>query len=323
MRRMIQEYGRIYARLDDQIRALQAEIAAAEGMPVAGMNQATLARLQALRAQVYDEVTRFGGWADIETSARARQAMEMGIKSARGKALAYGVPAVASSFTMLPVEAVEMMAGFLGPASPLHTALARRLGIEVAADVEAALVDAVALGHGPRVAARVIRDVTRQQLGKGLTWAMSTSRTAIIWAHREAERASYVANADMIPSYVRMSARDGRVCMACLALDGQVFPAIQPLNDHYNGRCFSVPVLRGEPFPDTGPNGREWFEAQDWTFQREMMGPAKYAAWKAGEFDFRQLAGTMFDSVYGEITIEASLKGILGDKAVNYYKRAA
>ncbi len=52
-----------------------------------------------------------------------------------------------------------------------------------------------------------------------------------------------------------------------------------------------------------------------------MLGPAKYRAWQDGAFQFHQLSQIYYDPVYGKMWREASLKSILGDKAVAYYDR--
>ncbi len=54
-----------------------------------------------------------------------------------------------------------------------------------------------------------------------------------------------------------------------------------------------------------------------------MMGLAKFAVWKAGKIDWPDFAARFTDDVYGEMLVEASLKGILGEQAKQYYQQAA
>jgi len=59
-------------------------------------------------------------------------------------------------------------------------------------------------------------------------------------------------------------------------------------------------------------SGESWFNAQDETTQRTMMGPAKYDAWQAGEIELADLVSVHNDPIYGDMRGEASLVSILG-----------
>ena len=138
---------------------------------------------------------------------------------------------------------------------------------------------------------------------------------------------AYQANGDVVKGWVWHSALDRRTCMACVAMHGTFHSLDERLDDHVSGRCAMMPITRsweelGFPgIPETRPRiepGTEWFARQTEDVQREMMGPGKYAAWKAGAFDFKDLVGQTRDPRWGTIRHERSLRDILGDEAAEY-----
>jgi SPP1 gp7 family putative phage head morphogenesis protein len=319
--RLVQTYGRAYTRLSPAIESLSQRIAK---MDAPGPSRASLARLESLRSlqnQVETEVNRFAVYADQEVSRAATAAIQAGLSDSRALAAAAmggtgpGARALISGWDMLPTESVETMLGFLADDSPLHSALVKRLGPAVAERMSDALVDGIVLGMNPRRVAEIVR----KELGVGLTWALTTARTAQLNAYREASRANYVANGHIVGGWTWLAALDARTCMSCLNMHGSFHPVTEALNDHHNGRCVAIPNVKqakafGLPQPDIEP-GQQWFERQPEAFQRERMGPGMFDAWKAGKFDFRDLSQPYQDPVYGEMLREATLKGLLTGKA--------
>jgi hypothetical protein len=319
--RLVQTYGRAYTRLSPAIESLSQRIAR---MDSPGPSRASVARLESLRSlqnQVETEVNLFAVYADQEVSRAATAAIQAGLSDSRALAAAAmggtgpGARALIAGWDMLPTESVETMLGFLADDSPLHSALVKRLGPAVAERMSDALVDGIVLGMNPRKVAQIVRN----ELGVGLTWALTTARTAQLSAYREASRANYVANSHIVESWTWLSALGNRTCMSCLNMHGSIHPVTESLNDHHNGRCVAIPNVRqaaafGLPQPEIEP-GEQWFKRQPEAFQRERMGPGRFDAWKAGKFDFRDLSVPYNDPVYGEMLREATLKGLLkGDK---------
>ena len=316
--RLVKAYGETYKAILPEIEALQREIESLEGDKKA-WRKYKLTRLQALKRQIEFEVNKYAAYADVEITQAARTAMRLGLTDARlmvqAKFPQMVAPTVMSSWSRLPVEAVETLLGFTGPNSPLRASL-EKLGPAVADAVEEKLVQGVAMGLGPRETGRAIS----QELGQGLTWSLRTARTTTIYSYREATRASYLANQDIVTGWIWRCARQDRTCMSCIAMDGEEFPLDETLNDHDNGRCYPEPKLKTfeelgipieEPPPAVEDNAREWFESQPEAMQRQMMGPGKYEAWKAGKFDLRDLTTTGEHPAWGEIRVETPLKDLL------------
>jgi hypothetical protein len=328
--RFVNAYGQIYTDLQGMIEALTVELA---GMDEPKAWQvARLARWKELRQQIVEQIDRYGAFVDTELRTAIERQIALGLQHAEQLTLA-GIPqpmgaAISSVWNRLPAEAVLRMIGFLAPASPLHQALVEQLGEAVAAGVEKALLQGIALGYNPRKVASMIS----RELGQGLTWALRTARTAQLWAYREATRAAYVANSDIVEGWIwHAKLGDGRTCISCIVQHGTLHPITETLNDHHNGRCAMVPqtvsweTLGFEGLPDTRvtvPPGRDWFETLSDGEQRRIMGKAKWDAWKAGQIAWDDLSAEHEDEVYGTMRVEASLRTLLGDDADKFYREA-
>lgn len=326
--RYVQAYGQIVQELQVMIEALTAEISLMEE-PKA-WKVARLARWKSLRAQIVSEISRFGNFVDTDLQAQIGQQVALGLQHAQQMALA-GIPepmaaALRAEWNRLPTEAVLRMMGFLAPGSPLRESLVTQLGEAVASQVERRLLLGVALGWNPRKIASAIS----RELGQGLAWALRTARTAQLWAYREANRASYVANSDIVGGWIWHAALDERTCMSCVAMHGTLHRPDEVLNDHHNGRCAMVPVTKSweelgfRGLPDTRPqiqSGRDWFEGLSAAQQQGYMGGAMWDAWQAGRIGWDDFSREHEDGVYGLMRVMPSLRELLGDDAKAFYRR--
>lgn len=328
--RFVNAYGQIYKDLQVLIEALTVELASIEDPKP--WKVARLARWKALRQQIVEQIDRYGAFVDTELRAAIEQQIALGLTHAEQLTLA-GIPkpfgpAISSVWNRLSAEAVLRMIGFLAPDSPLHQALVKQLGEAVAKGVEAKLLEGIALGYNPRKVARLIV----KELGQGLTWSLRTARTAQLYAYREATRAAYAVNSEIVEGWVwHAKLGDGRTCISCIVQHGTVHPITETLNDHHSGRCAMLPMtvswesLGFRGLPDTRvkvPPGREWFEALSDGEQQRIMGKAKWAAWKAGKINWEQLSVEHDDDIYGTMRFEASLRELLGDDAEEFYREA-
>lgn len=334
--RMATIYEGIFRSVQDEIEALAEEIADID-FPDRG-KVIKLARLSRILNQIEAQVTRFGGTVANEITLAQRQAIESAVANAIELielSLPPGLPdevrlAIRTSFTSLPSEAIEAAAGLLGEDSPLTTALEKNYGPAVREKVEQHMLDGIGKGLNPRRTAILLNRNFINALGNGLTWAMTTVRTAQIKSYQLANHATYQANANIVPTWIWHSALDSRTCMSCISKHGQEFPVTESLNDHHNGRCAPLPKaisfadlgLRGveEVRPAKIVRGETWFKEQPRATQIELMGGARYRAWRDGEIVFDDFSQAYNDPVYGELLREASLKGILGSKAKEYYR---
>ncbi len=78
----------------------------------------------------------------------------------------------------------------------------------------------------------------------------------------------------------------------CLAMDGTFHTLDEHLDDHPNGRCAMVPVLKGEEgAPPVWETGSEWLDKQPEAVQRKVLGNAGYEAYKAGAVTLQDFVG--------------------------------
>ena len=91
------------------------------------------------------------------------------------------------------------------------------------------------------------------------------------------------------------------------------------MNDHHRGRCTSVVQVVGRSLSVV--TGEQWFAAQSPERQRLIAGEANYNALQAGAVRLGDFPQEYEDDVFGTMLREASLQGILGDGAQQYYQR--
>jgi hypothetical protein len=237
---------------------------------------------------------------------------------------------ILGQLTTLDPDALQFAAGLFGEDSPLAVALEGNYGQAVADAVEEHIFDGITKGENPRRIAAKLTTNLNGAMGRGLTWALTTVRTAQIKSYQLANHATYQANANIVPQWEWHAALDDRTCLSCIAKHGTLHPVTETLRDHHNGRCAPLPVpisyaalgITGVKDPRRQTvTGRDWFAKQPQAKQRAMMGPARFDAWQANEFDFADLSRGYSDEVYGELFREASLKDLLGKRAKEYYQK--
>ena len=205
----------------------------------------------------------------------------------------------------VPPQAMANIVASTEASAPVGRIL-HRLGQEVAEEVVFNLVQGIALGKGPRETARRVTE----SAGMGLSKALTLSRTETMRAYREASRMQYAANPAIVKGYRRMSAKDGRVCMACVVLDGELYGLDEPLQAHPNCRCTLVPEtityedlgLQDVPMPEPGDTGREWFRKQPRNTQLQIMGNSetRLGAWERGDVTFADMVKVTDHPVWGK-----------------------
>lgn len=205
----------------------------------------------------------------------------------------------------VPPQAMANIVASTQPSAPVGRII-QRLGQEVAEEVMFNLVQGIALGKGPRETAKLVTE----SAGMGLSKALTLSRTETMRAYREASRMQYAANPAMVKGYRRMSAKDERVCIACLVLDGELYALDEPLQAHPNCRCTLIPEtltyedlgLQDIPMPEPGDNGREWFRKQPRNTQLQIMGNSetRLGAWERGDVTFGDMFQVTDHPVWGK-----------------------
>jgi hypothetical protein len=306
LQRLIDSYGLIYERVQDKVDLLISQIAE-QGLSKGGVKR--LERYKELQQILRRELTRYQYFVGMEMQTVSLNAVEVGINNA--KYLSFTDPLVVSSgWNTIDRRVVETLTGFLDTSGPLYKRL-DKLAPTVADKVSATILQGVGIGQNPKVTARQIMN----SFGVGLDDSMRMMRTVQIYSYREANRASYIANEDVVRGWYWMSALDPDSCLSCINMHGSFHTNDEVLDDHHNGFCTELPATIGSGNPlgsDTA--GKEWFDKLPESEQRQRMGDSKYEAFKEGKFEFSQLSFTHEDEVYGQMRAEASLKSLLGQE---------
>ena len=332
---MVRAYGEAWQRVRADLTALQQQIDAARaqglipdtfvprqpGGPVIPRTPGTFSpswlyqqeRYQTLQRQIEREMRALAEYADGVVMAGQQEAIQAGLAHSTELATVAGGPNVTAVFNRLPREAVQDLVGFASDGSPLRS-LFDALGPQVSQGMRDALTTAVATGMGPRETARLIR----RQFGMGLTRALRISRTETLRAYREAGRRNYEANADVIGGWQWLCACDRRSCASCWAMHGSIHTVKETLDDHPNGRCAMVPIVKGFK-PAIKRTGSELFAELPEGDQRQILGPAAHLAYQDGAVQLGDFVGRKNDPQWGTMRYAKSLSEILGSKtAANY-----
>jgi hypothetical protein len=317
VKRLVGAYADVNKRLDQAVTALLASFGTDPMSPDAIRR---LDRFRELEAQVEREMRSYLGYVEIEMRKGVQVEIARGL--ADGAAMvratlpagAYGDAVFKAAWNRLDTAAVETMLGFLSPASPLTKRLGELAGV-VSKAIADELVRGIALGLNPRQVGRIIAKAG----GMGLADALRHARTAQLYAYRESSRAEYLANPDIVGSWMWYADLNGpNTCSACIMMHGRVFPATEVLDDHWNGRCRDVPVVDwstiGVNLPplNYGPTGPQWFEMQTPERQLAILGPGKFELYQGGSLDLSRLVKQVTDNVYGPMKVEAALHELLG-----------
>lgn len=297
--RLAKTYAQLYGRMQDKLDALLLAISKLDA-PTQGQ-VFRLAQYKNLMRALEAELAKFGIYVEMEIKSNSLATIDLALRQTNVflQAAGYALPKT------LPTKVIYNMLGFLREGSPLFERIARLAPFH-ADKVANALLEGVAFGYNPVKTAKMFESV----MGGGLTDAMRMSRTAQLYASREANRAMYIANADILDGWMWITALDSNVCMACAVMHGTVHDLDESMNSHYNCRCTSIPIVKGYTYDNQ--TGEEWFKRLDENQQEKMMGKSAYEAWKGGAFDLADMATRRHDDVYGEMLARTPLNELLG-----------
>jgi hypothetical protein len=306
LQRLITAYGDIYKNLQGQVDYLAQVI---ENGEYTRTQFIKLARYQDLLTQTGEKLRDFQGGLAMEIASIGRETVATGEMQARMllSATVIGNPSIAGQFQKLPAEAIQSLLGFLDPKGPLYNRI-KMLAPTTVDGISQALLDGLTRGLGAK---DIAGNITRA-FGMGLTDALRMTRTVQNYSYREANRASYVANSDVVSGWQWFAQLDNVCCMSCVSQHGTIHSVDETLNDHHNGRCAMIPVVKG--FGPVIPEeaGKVWFDKLNEGTQKNMMGAGKLQAYQNGLFDWSGLSTTYQDDIYGEMRRETNLKDLLG-----------
>ncbi len=309
---LIDEYRRVWQRIlaDLDVLAQQMRQARLAGEQINAAWLAQRDRLKALLAQIEGEIQLTAHQLEHLITQAQAEAVIAGQQDAADLIKA-SLPAEMLFQPAFPTLAFQQLVGFAQDGQPLGDLLAE-LGPLASAEVKKALVIGVGLGKNPRT----IAYDARTALGGNLARAMTIARTEVLRAYRESTRATYVANSHVVQDWVWYAKLDARTCPVCWAMSGQTFEVEIEMETHPNCRCALIPRTRSWDelgFHDLAdsrpviPLGEDLFAQADPELQRQVLGPSKFAAYKAGDITLADLVQKTSSSRWGGGRREASL----------------
>jgi hypothetical protein len=305
MTRIARAYQSMYGRLSGQIETLAQQI----GTDALSAGQvARLSRYKSLMLQIERELNDLAIYTRTELSTNAEAQVARALRDSRSLISTTTAQAgITVGFNALPAQTVINLLGFLGPKSPLYARL-KMLAPTHADAISKLFVDGIGLGWNPRKIAAAIR----RQFGMGLVDALRMTRTAGLYAYRETNRASYIANSDVVSGWQWMAAiNNPNVCPSCLRMHGTKHANTERLNDHHNGRCAMLPIVKGFA-PPIDKTGEQIFNEMSDADRRAMLGRDYHQAWKDGLYSFSDISTERPNDVYGPMRGVTPLWQLLG-----------
>lgn len=187
----------------------------------------------------------------------------------------------------------EEFAGMAGDGNPLGN-LFRTVWPESAEEIENLMKQALLKGLGPRLTAQLLRDNFFVPLNR----ALNIARTEQLRAYRSASLFGYKTSG-IVSGYKRLATHDDRVCPGCLFKEGEFVQSLDSFDEHPQGRCAMVPVVKGVRPPNWQGN-EEWFGTLEPENQALILGPGRYDLWKSGRISLADIPMKVRDPVWGD-----------------------
>lgn len=290
-------------------------------------------KLRALQQQVVDAINDLGQQAATITTRDQRTAaltapqqaarLVKAATEATGEASAAVMTAEASgAFNRLPADVIREVVGVSAKGSPVQdmfAAIARDLGLETGERIKRAMVQGITLGWSPDRIAHLVRREADARGGNPkrnpavVRRLHGAVRNETLRAYREATRATYLENGDVVQRWRWVSRRSPTTCIVCWSQDGKTFPLNTPFASHQNCRCVQTPVLADEKQDYvTGP---EAFAKLEEGVQRDILGESAFNSLRNGEIggidDFVELRTS---AKWGSSRARRSLEEVLFGK---------
>jgi len=297
--------------------ALQMDEAIANGQRVSPSWLFQNERMQRLRVQIENEIARFADDAAAHTAGMQREFAFTGavdtqdlititrdnVTKMRGLSAQPDPAAVALGFAKLPAEAAIDLVGFASDGSPLAD-LFNALGPSAAEAIKQEMFAGLVRGIGARQLARQIKPA----LAGNMARALLIARTEGLRAYRESSQRFYQENDDVVRGWRWVSACNARTCPVCWAMHGSLHLVDEQFVSHPGCRCTPVPVTDLSPSMTPGPVRFHQLSEDD---QRQVLGPQKLAAYKAGKIELTALAGMRDSGRWGKTRHERNFADAL------------
>jgi hypothetical protein len=117
---------------------------------------------------------------------------------------------------------------------------------------------------------------------------------------------TYQMHGHILDGWKWSAAKSTRTCLACLSLDGQVFPlSVSFMGNHPNCRCSPTPYRKAANIQSM--TGESWFLAQPERTQRKMLPAGAWEPFQSGVLRLDDFVQRDNDPVWGVTYRESSL----------------
>lgn len=321
IKQLADAYAKIFHRLSGE---LELELRRIFDKPESLVTRAYIRnRLENLTGSVESELQKYQAVlaSTIDTGADAallqgsKHAVELMRLATLGRKAITGI-----NFGALNPAQVNTMIAFLSPTSPLFSRI-EQIAKFHAPVIRDRLTEAIALGFNPYKTAgniepflSAIAKEFKIDMARPFADAVRMARTSQLYSYREATRANYQANSDVITGWQWMAeTSDPNTCVSCLAMHGTIHDLDEVLDDHYHGKCAMLPIALGQA-PLSESAGLDFFNELSEQEQQARMGSGAFEAYKAGKFDFSQLTHQVDDDTYGTMRTTTPLKDLISDE---------
>lgn len=304
--RLLAAYERLQPSILARIRQLSREIAenSTQGMPSPAEFRA-LESYQELLAAISGEMADFAVILRNEMADGIDAGILAGLDGAENSVGIFVGGEMPSVWVRPDPAAVRNAIGFVD--SVAFRDSIRQFGDNAVRDIADLILSAVAQGRNPNQIARIISDWTSVPL----SWAVNMARTSQIWSARLATHSAYTANPNVVTGWMWMSAADQRTCISCWSQHGSIHRNDEILNDHHQGRCTPVPIVRGTRWAESYRTGPDRFMDLDEETQRQIFGNNRlFEAWQNGDVNWTDFSEPYDNAIYGEMLRAASMTSI-------------
>ncbi|MGB3327342.1 MAG: minor capsid protein [Thermomicrobiales bacterium] len=255
------------------------------------------------------------GYARFAETGEGIMGEALGISEAAGRVDATTLVGQATGNTFgfdgsINANALERFVGAYSDASPLRPIL-DAYGSHAGTVIEQTILAGMGSGNGP---AAIIGDIRSALTGDVPTSRLrALVRTEMMRAYRGSLVDQYQDFGGVVVGLVWSAQKGPRTCLACLAMDGKVFPLDEPPTQfHVCCRCTIAPEP-DELYPSVRAelarrgNGKAWFDRQPDDVKRRML-PSREAfdAYQRGDLTLDDFVGTHHSAEWGDTHYQLS-----------------
>lgn len=268
-------WRQVEADLNSAIQALALEVVTMQrdGKTINQAKLLQLDRMRELLAQLTKAMRVYGDDAAPMINDHVDKTGRIGVTGSRRLIQAVGVPA--NRLIDVPDSLLEQVAKQIRNNQPLSKLLERAYPIAAQGIIDQ-IIAGTTSGVNPRDLAQRIK---RAGLAQGLEHILLVGRDQGNRSWRESGRQSMAMNG--VKKYRRTASKQDRTCIACLALDGTIYPVDELMPLHAQDRCSLVPIVEGFP-PPRIQSGKDWIAALPESRQKAILGPRRFEAFKNG-----------------------------------------